>query len=125
MAMTELRQFVALQEIRAVAFDGLPDGVQQILLPYRFRQELNRTGLHGAYRHGDVAVTREKYDRQHRTGCVQIALQIQSTQSGELNVQHQTARHVGSPGGEKRLRRGKGLDLEPRGSQQPPQRLTE
>jgi hypothetical protein len=72
--------------ICAVALDGLVNRIEQRLVAKRFSEKLNRTGLHRLHRHRDVAMASDKDDRNRKTGCSQLALEIESARSGQTHV---------------------------------------
>jgi len=54
----------------------LLDGVEQVLVAERFRQEVDGPGFHGPHRHRDVAVTREENNGHRHMSLGQFLLQI-------------------------------------------------
>jgi hypothetical protein len=54
--------------------DRLLDRVQQILIPNRFGQELDRTALHGPNRHRDIGVATDEDNRHAQIGPGQLLL---------------------------------------------------
>jgi hypothetical protein len=84
---------------RAAAVQRLRDGGEQILVAERFRQEFAGPGFHSAYRHRDVAVTRDENDGQRRMALGQFLLQIETTAARELDIEHQATGSVGTLAG--------------------------
>src|SRR5262249_27565666 len=70
------------------------DGIQEILLTKRLGQKLNSSGLHGLDRHGNVAVAGNKDDWDIDVGVSKFCLKIQSTHSGQPDIEHQPTRNV-------------------------------
>src|SRR6202051_2695491 len=70
------------------------DCIQQVLIAKWFGQELDCPCFHGADGHGDVAVSRDKNDRSVNVGIGQMPLEIEATDPGQPDVEHQTARHI-------------------------------
>ena len=100
----------------AAAVNRLLDGVEQVLVAERFRQEFAGPGFHGAHRHRDVAVTGDENNGNRRIDLGQFLLQIKTTESRELDIEHQAAGGVWTLAGQKLVRRGKRLDVQPRGA---------
>jgi hypothetical protein len=69
--------------------DRLLDRVQQILIPNRFGQELDRTALHGPNRHRDIGVTADE-DNWHTQICLgQLLLKIEPASPGQPDVENE------------------------------------
>jgi hypothetical protein len=79
--------FGAFRASFAIVFQGLPDGVHQLVFFYRLGQEMNCPGLQGMHGHRDVAVGGKKNDRQGKASAIHLALQIQSVHLGHLDIQ--------------------------------------
>ena len=73
-AAAQLGPLRAVRAHRPVALDRAADGVEEVLLAERLRQELHGAGLHGLDRHGDVAMPGEEDDWQCRVRLGQLAL---------------------------------------------------
>src|SRR5882672_1420069 len=124
MAPPKLRALPALGTERPVAIDRASNGVEQLLLAERLRQELDRAGLHRPHRHGDVAVAGEEDDRHLGVRLDELALQIQPTQPREAHVEYEASRRVETTGVQERPRARKYLDLESHRCDEPAQRVT-
>src|SRR5262249_30291877 len=92
----QLRALPAIRAHRAVALDPASNGVEQILLAERLRQELDGAGLHGADRHWNVAVAGEEDDRQLGLRVGELALQIEPAEPREPHIQHEASRRIGT-----------------------------
>src|SRR5262249_32621639 len=66
----------------------------QVLLAQRLGQEFDRTGLHGAHAHRDVAVSRDEDDRNADIVPDQLSLKIEAAQTRKPDVEDKTAGHV-------------------------------
>src|SRR5207245_10546334 len=88
----------AVRAHRPVALDRAADGVEEVLLAERLRQELHGAGLHGLDGHRDVAMPGEKDDWQCRVRLGQLALQVQTAQTWQAHVEHEASRRIGAPG---------------------------
>ena len=69
----------------------LLNGIQEGLLLERLRQEVHRARLDRPHRGRNIGVAGEKDDREVRPNLGQLLLQVESRDSGELEIQHQTA----------------------------------
>ena len=110
---TELGNLVALRSSGAIAIDGTPKGVEEILLAKRLGQELDRAGFHRANRHGNVAVTREKDDRQRCVRVGKLSLEIEPALPREAHVEDEATRSIPSGRTEERLSRREHFDGHP------------
>src|SRR5204863_6328342 len=99
---TKLGDLLPLRSRGAIALDRVSNGVEEILLAKRFRQELDRTGFHGPNRHGDVAVTGEKDDGQRRVRTGELALKLEAAEPRESYVEDEAPRRNSSWSGETR-----------------------
>jgi hypothetical protein len=68
------------------------DGIEQFLVAERLRQEINRAGFHRPHTYWNVAMTGDKDDGNPDTGIGQLALKIQTADSGKSDVKNQTWR---------------------------------
>src|SRR5207247_3367214 len=103
-AAAQLGPLRAVRAHRPVALDRAADGVEEVLLAERLRQELHGAGLHGLDRHGDVAMPGEKDDWQCRVRLGQLALQVQTAQPWQAPVEPEASRRIGAPGPAQRAR---------------------
>ncbi len=65
------------------------DRAQQIAVAHRLDQEVRRARLHCAHAGRDIAVPGEEDDRQRPACSIELTLQLQSVQVGELHVEQQ------------------------------------
>src|SRR5207253_11430539 len=79
---------------RAIALKRELNGVEQILVAKWFRQELDRSCLHGTDRHGDVTVRRNEYDWSANVGRGQLTLELKSAHARQSNIDHQATWHI-------------------------------
>jgi hypothetical protein len=69
-----------------VAIQSLVDRIQQVLVPEGLGQELHRFGFHGLHRHRNISMTRDEDDGNPDTRVSQLALKIQTADSGKSHV---------------------------------------
>src|ERR1700680_1519173 len=93
LAITErfvpLAQFFRLRPLhsdRTVPIHGLLDSIQALLVAAWFGEKLPCPCFHGAYRHLNVAVPRNEYNRNLKIRVSKLTLQVQSAQAGESHV---------------------------------------
>ena len=116
------RRMRVCRALRAVV-QRLRDGAEQVLVAERFRQEVDGPGFHGAHRHGDVAVAGDENNRQRRRPPGQFLLHSSPLRPGSWTSSTRQPGAVWPRAGQKLVRRGKGLDGEPRGAEQIAQTL--
>jgi hypothetical protein len=109
----------------AAAVDGLLDGVQQVIVTERFREELDGPGFHGAYRHRDVTMAGNEDDRKVDLDLGQFLLEIKATPARQLYIKNQAARDWWTAAFQEILRRGKGLYVQTRGTEKIPQAVAD
>ena len=63
-----------------------PQSRNQLLLFYRFRQELGGAGLQSVHRHWDIAATSQKNDGQKDVGRVELLLELQASHARHEDV---------------------------------------
>src|SRR6185369_16566979 len=124
-ASAERRELLPLLTGGAIAFDGLANRIEQILLAKRLREELDRPGLHGPDRHGDVAVAGEEDDRQGRVGAGELSLQVEAAQPREAHVEDKTSRRIDSGPLQECLSAREDLDRQAHGGEEPPERVAD
>src|SRR5947208_4287589 len=88
-----------------VALDRGRNGIQKILIAKWLGEEIDSAGLHGPHRHGDIAVSRNEYNRNSDIGFHQLGLEVETAQSRQAHVEHEAARHIRAPSLQKFLRR--------------------
>src|SRR6267142_3194510 len=108
----QLRQLASLPAVASVAFEGVGDRVEQILVSKWLRQEVDRAGLHGLYGHRDVAVPGDEDDGHRIVRPGELALQVQPAQTRQPDVQDEATGYVRTFTGEKVLRRRERLDAQ-------------
>src|SRR5262249_13256492 len=79
-----------------VAPEGCSHGIQHVLIAKRLGKEVDGTRLHGAHRHGYVAMPRHEDDRDADIRLLELGLEIQSAYAGQPDIEHQAARPLGS-----------------------------
>src|SRR5215510_5196782 len=79
----------------AVAIERFSDSIQKVLLPNRLGKKLNRTGLHGLYRHWDIAIAGNKNDWNINVHFGELGLKIEPAQSWQSDVQYQATDLIG------------------------------
>lgn len=72
--LLQLSNLRALSTPVLVNSDRRRNGINQILMPYRFGQEVDSAGLHAPHRHGNVAMTGHQNDRHPDIDACQILL---------------------------------------------------
>jgi hypothetical protein len=75
-----------------IAANGGLNGIQEILIPERFRQEVNGARGHGVDRHLDIAVPCDANDRNPNIGAKELTLQIQPAGAGQTNIEDEATR---------------------------------
>ena len=98
----------------AVAFNGLLDGVEQVLLTEWLGEKFDRACFHRLDRHRDVPMPRDEDDRDFNARPGQFALQIETAQRGQTHVEHQARRRIRAPAAQKFRRCSERLDVETR-----------
>src|SRR5262245_6554944 len=87
-------QVVTLEAGSAVDVDGLVNGIEQILLPERLREELHRAGLHRPDRHPYVTMPRHENDRDGEIHARELVLKIESADTRHSDIQYEAARRI-------------------------------
>src|SRR3954454_3859484 len=78
----------------AIPVERSPHRIQQILPPKRLGKELKGSSFNGFDRHSDVAITRNKYDWKIDVPSGEFVLKVESTQSGQADIQYQATRLI-------------------------------
>ncbi len=65
----------------APAVNRLLDGVEEVFIAERFRQEFARAGFHGAHGHRDVAVTGDENDGKPNIDLGEFLLQLKTAEA--------------------------------------------
>src|SRR4029450_5648157 len=99
------------------------DGIEEVLITERFREELDRTALHRLHGHRNVAVRCDENDSELPVRRSELALKLETASSRQSHVQHQTGRAVRRIGLEKIRNRRKLLGVQADRPQQPPNRV--
>src|ERR1017187_1619534 len=89
--LSQLAKFALLLTRCPIAIQSLMNRIQQILVPEWLGQELDRAGFHGLYRHRNISMAGDKDDGNPDSGVNQLALKIQTVDSGKSHVQDQAA----------------------------------
>src|SRR5260370_28891631 len=94
----QLASLCPLRQLMAMPFDPALNGFEQVLFFDGLGQELQRTALHCADRHGDVSMPGDKDYGQSDLGRGELFLKIQTPQIWQTNIQHHAAGDVRSRG---------------------------
>src|SRR5229473_845729 len=94
----QLANLRPLRQLMAMPFDPALNGFEQILFFDGLSQELQRSTLHCADRHGDISMPGDKDYGQIDLGRGELFLKIQAAQIWQTNIQHQAAGDVRSRG---------------------------
>ena len=97
------------------------NGVEEILITKRLRQELHCPGFHRTNCHGDVAVACNEDDRNRNVGAVQFQLKIQAAHPRQPNIKNQATQDIWSFGRLEFERRSKKLSVQIHRFQQIPE----
>src|SRR5260221_1195798 len=90
-AMSQRGKVTALTACRAVAIQSLVDRIQQVLVFEGFSQKLHSTRFHGPHRHRNISMTGDENDGNVDSCICQLALQVETVDSGKAHVQNKTA----------------------------------
>ena len=85
----QITNLTALAPRLGVTFDGTADRREQMVVVERFFEEVDRTRFHGTDTGGHVAVAGDEDDREIVSCLRQLVLQIEPSQSGESNIEHE------------------------------------
>src|SRR5206468_2794538 len=88
---TNLGELQPLCARHAITIDRVANGVEEVLLAKRLGKKLDGTRLHGADRHGNVAVPGEEDDGQRHVRVGKFLLKVEAAQPGEADVEHETS----------------------------------
>jgi hypothetical protein len=83
---TPLGQLCPLISCRAVARNRLLNGVEELLVTKRFREEVHRAGLQRLHCHWNITMTGDENDLDRWIHFGQLALEIEAAQSREPHV---------------------------------------
>jgi|SRR6266566_9224706 len=70
----------------AATIDRLPNGVKELLVTKRFREEVHRAGLQGLHRHWNVTMSGDEHDLDRWIRRGKLTLKIEAAQSRESHV---------------------------------------
>src|ERR1017187_3306659 len=79
--LSQLAKFTVLLTRYPIAIPSLIHRIQQVLVSERLGQELDGAGFHGLYRHRNISMTGDEYDRNPDARVGQFALKIQTADS--------------------------------------------
>src|SRR5215213_4692975 len=96
-----------------IAFKRLLNRIKQILIAKWFGEKLDGTGFHRAHRHRNVAMTGDEDDGNMNVCICEIALEIETAESGHSYVQYQPSRNIPARALKKLVGRRKCLNAEP------------
>src|SRR5262245_20783815 len=91
---SKLGQIRPLTSYSAVTINRLTNGVKQLLVTKRFREEGYRAGLQGLHRHWNVTMRGDENDLDRWIRIGKLTLKIETAQSWESHVQDKTAQRV-------------------------------
>src|ERR1700726_4883221 len=77
-----------------ITIQGLPYGVQEVLVAEWLGQKLDGARFHGSYNHWDIAMGRNEDDGNRLPRTDQFALQIQPAQARHAHIEDQARRAV-------------------------------
>jgi hypothetical protein len=78
---SQLGQIRPLLSCSAVTINRLLNGVKQLLVAKRFREEVHRAGLQGLHRHWNITMSGDENDWDRWIHVGQLALEIEAAQS--------------------------------------------
>ena len=78
-----------------ISLDGGYHRIKHFLMLEWLRQKIDRTPLHGANRHGNIAVSSHYDNGQTNTSFAQPSLELQSIHVGQPDVDYDTPRLIG------------------------------
>ena len=81
-------EFGTLVSLQLIARQGLFDGAEQVVVHDGLGEEIDRASFHSPNTGWNIAVPRDKDDREFDATGVQFILQVQPVQAGHLQVQH-------------------------------------
>ena len=110
---------------RAVAGQGPLDGLKQVAVLHRLREEIDRPGLHGLHARRDIPVAADEDDRNGIASALQGVLQLEPGHLRHPKVEHQTARPLVPLPGKELAGRGERLDSVPGRTEHPHERLSD
>src|SRR5467141_2612690 len=90
-ALSQFGKTTLLLARHTVAIQSLANRIQQVLVLERLGQELHGTGFHGFHRHRDISVTGDEDDGDSDARVSQLALQVETVNSGKAHVQDKAA----------------------------------
>src|SRR5207302_10614833 len=93
------------------------------LIAKRFGQELDRTALHGPNRHRNIGMAADEDNRQAQLCLGQLLLKLEPALSRQPDVEDHAPGEIGRMAIDEFLDRGKCLDAQSYGSQQPSERI--
>jgi hypothetical protein len=80
-----------------IAFDCGRDGIQHVLVPKRFDQEIDSSSLHGPDGRRNIAMAGHENDWDVNIRLGELDLKVQAAEVWQSNVEHQTAGYVRNP----------------------------
>src|SRR5215469_13808736 len=114
----QLRYFFLLFAPDTISFKCDANGIEQILVAEWLRKEFDCPGLYSVNTHWDVAVGCDKYDRNLNVSCCKLALKIESTQSGQSDIQDEATGRIWQLSKREGVNRVKGLSLQIHGAEE-------
>src|SRR5580693_3090207 len=94
------------------------DGVQKDLPSEGLGEKLHGARLHSFHRHGNVAVACDKDNRYAHIAGGQVALKVETTDSGQSHIQHEAGGRIRARGDEELLGRTESLCAQTHGLQE-------
>src|SRR5215831_1047555 len=111
-ACPQLRCLLLILAPAAIALERGGDRIQHVLIAKRLGQKIDRAGLHGLDRHGDVAVAGHEYDRNMDVRLGELGLEVEPAQPGQSHIEHEAACNVGKLASQQVRGRAERLDPE-------------
>ena len=99
-----------------IPFQREMNRIQQILVVEGLGEKLHGPRLHGPYRHRDVAVRSDENDRNLNIGFGELALQVESADSRQPDIEDEATGHVRKLACEELLRGPEQFDLQTHGA---------
>src|SRR5579863_2521322 len=115
-AQLKVRYFFLLFTSGPILLQCDTNSVQEVLIADRLGEEFDRPSLHGANTHWNIAVASEKDYGDTNVSRCQLTLNIDATQSGQSDVQHEATGHACAFLAQEGIGRVKALNLQPDGA---------
>jgi hypothetical protein len=77
-----------------VLSEGNRNSIKQILIPYRFGEEIDCAQLHAPHAHGNVAKAGHQNNGEADVDACQMLLELQAAGARQPDIEHQTRRSI-------------------------------